>query len=226
MARAALDCKISKTREHERGGTMVHGYHVIWGMYGFWLPNDPRGSWSDFVAHWELLRFGTATHVGTKPEWITPARSNWRCAARSTLKYPAVTLTGEQALSVANGFATLVQKSGLTVWACAIMPEHVHLVIARHRYEVEQMCNLLKGAATKQLKADRLHPQSSFSQDGKLPSMWSEGQWKSYLDSESAIEAAIHYVEQNPIREGKRLQCWSWVTPFAGIHRAGWTTYH
>jgi len=28
---------------------MVRGYHVIFGMYGFWLPNDPRGSWSDYV---------------------------------------------------------------------------------------------------------------------------------------------------------------------------------
>ena len=26
---------------------MVHGYHVILAAYGFWLPNDPRGSWSD-----------------------------------------------------------------------------------------------------------------------------------------------------------------------------------
>lgn len=29
---------------------MVLAYHVIFGAYGFWLPNDPRGSWSKFVA--------------------------------------------------------------------------------------------------------------------------------------------------------------------------------
>jgi len=28
---------------------MIVGYHVIFGMYGFWLPNDPSGSWSEFV---------------------------------------------------------------------------------------------------------------------------------------------------------------------------------
>ncbi len=37
---------------------MIVGYHIIFGMYGFWLPNDPRGSWSDFVGSWELYRFG------------------------------------------------------------------------------------------------------------------------------------------------------------------------
>jgi len=28
---------------------MVLGTHLILTAYGFWLPNDPRGSWSDFV---------------------------------------------------------------------------------------------------------------------------------------------------------------------------------
>jgi hypothetical protein len=36
---------------------MVIASHVIVGMYGFWLPNDERGSWSDFIGSWELLRF-------------------------------------------------------------------------------------------------------------------------------------------------------------------------
>src|SRR5690348_2721389 len=35
--------------------------HVIISAYGFWLPNDPPGSWSDFVAAWELFRYGRAT---------------------------------------------------------------------------------------------------------------------------------------------------------------------
>src|SRR4051812_43899841 len=34
--------------------SMIVGYHVIFSTYGFWLPNDPRGSWSDFVGSWEL----------------------------------------------------------------------------------------------------------------------------------------------------------------------------
>lgn len=40
---------------------MVHGYHVVLAHYGFWLPNDPRGSWSEFVASWEIARFGKTT---------------------------------------------------------------------------------------------------------------------------------------------------------------------
>ena len=40
--------------------------HIILTTYGFWLPNDPRGSWSDFVAAWELLKYGKATKVTTR----------------------------------------------------------------------------------------------------------------------------------------------------------------
>src|SRR6478672_12031943 len=37
---------------------MVIATHVIISAHGFWLPNDPRGSWSDFVGAWELFRYG------------------------------------------------------------------------------------------------------------------------------------------------------------------------
>ena len=45
---------------------MVLAYHVIFSIYGFWLPNDPRGSWSEFVGAWELVRYGTSTKTNTR----------------------------------------------------------------------------------------------------------------------------------------------------------------
>jgi REP element-mobilizing transposase RayT len=203
---------------------MIHGYHVIWGTYGFWLPNDPRGSWSDFVYSWELARFGRATksmdRVGVEPQ----AYASWRSAARQALRYPPVTLSGHQALAVGQGFGRFARKSGLVVWACSILPEHVHLVLARHRYKIEQAANLLKGEATRQLLEMNEHPMKRFqhSQEDRLPSVWGE---KVYLDSEDAIENAIRYVEENPERENKPRQHWDFVTPFGGLGQSGWTTY-
>ncbi len=45
---------------------MVLGDHVVLGMYGFWLPNGPRGSYSDFVWANDLRKFGAATKVKTR----------------------------------------------------------------------------------------------------------------------------------------------------------------
>ena len=207
---------------------MIHGYHVILGLYGFWLPNDPRGSWSDFVASWELAKFGRATKSIERNEIDLPKWEAWRSAALQSLKLPPVQLSGIQAQGVGTGFANGVRKSGLTIWACSIMPEHIHLVIARHTYKVEQICNLLKGEATKQLRKLSLHPRLNMEQQpgGKLESMWAEHQWMVYLDCVEAIEAAIRYVEENPEKEGKPRQKWSFVTPFRGIDKGGWTTYH
>jgi REP element-mobilizing transposase RayT len=138
-----------------------------------------------------------------------------------------VSLSGAQIEVVAAGFATGIQKSRYTIWACSILQEHVHLVVARHTYHVERICNLLKGEATKQLKAHSLHPMARFEQPNrKVPSLWAENQWKVYLDTEAAIDGAIRYVEDNPGKEGRPAQKWPFVTPFAGISRSGWTTYH
>ena len=45
---------------------MVLASHVLMSAYGFWLPNDQRGSWSDYIRKWELLWYGPATKVTTR----------------------------------------------------------------------------------------------------------------------------------------------------------------
>ena len=206
---------------------MIHGYHVIFGAYGFWLPNDPRGSWSDFVHAWELVRFGRSTKSLDRVE-IAPAEyAAWRAETLQALTYPPVSLDGEQARAVGEGFAKFCSKNRLGIWACSILPEHVHLVLGRHRYKMEIAANLLKGAATKRLKEVGMHPMAMYEQeDGRIPHMWAAHQWIAFLDSEQAIENAIKYVEANPSKEGKRPQAWKCVIPFTGIINGGWVTYH
>lgn len=43
----------------------VLAYHLILSAYGFWLPNDPRGSWSEVVRSPDLMEYGEATKVDT-----------------------------------------------------------------------------------------------------------------------------------------------------------------
>ena len=204
---------------------MIHGYHVIFGADGFWLPNDPRGSWSNIVAAWELLKFGPATK-GIERIELTPEQDSLRKEAKKSLKYPPVQFTGLQARTVGVGFSVALTKSNLTIWRCSILPEHVHLVIARHTFKVEYIVGLLKGEATKQLKAQELHPlKHANGPNAELPTPWNSRCWKVYLDSDEAIENAIHYVDQNPVKEGKRVQHWSFESPYRGLD-PGWVKYH
>jgi REP element-mobilizing transposase RayT len=208
---------------------MIHGYHVILPMHGFWLPNDPRGSWSDFVRRWEIVRFGKATKSLGRRELLelSSFELQQQAAAKQAMKYPPVSIDDYQTVAIASGFADMVRKSNYTVWACSILPDHTHLVIARHTYKVEQIVNLLKGAATRQILKEGRHPLAAHAQPGERPPrMWAAHEWKVFLDSEQGIEDAIRYVEDNPEKEGKPKQHWSFVTPFAGIPQGGWMTYH
>lgn len=194
---------------------VVLGYHIIISCYGFWLPNDPRGSWSSSVRKWELFRYGgPATIVKTRRSVASRSHDRQqRIAAKQLLKYPPVTLNGEQARSVAIGFGEAVTRGGYIALACAVMPDHAHLVIARDGRLSEQVRSHLKRAASTRLHADGLHPLATYQRGSKSPpTPWSRGGWQVYLNSNDDVQRAVTYVEQNPIREGLNRQRWSFVT--------------
>jgi REP element-mobilizing transposase RayT len=194
---------------------MVIASHVIFGTYGFWLPNDPRGSWSDWVYSWDLFRYGgPATKVNDRRSHASdPHNINARQNRKQHLKYPPVILDGYQALSIVKGFASISRRSGYQIYACAILPEHIHLVIGRHDYHVEQIVRRLKQEAGLQLKKDNLHPFADLiGKRGAVPSVFGGGLWKCFIDSPEHLDNAIAYVQKNPLKEGKKLQQWSFVS--------------
>ncbi len=196
---------------------MVLAYHVIFSAYGFWLPNAPRGSWSDFVRAWELFRAaGPATKVTTRRSVAGVGHDRAaRRRAKEALRYPAVVFDGHQALSIAHGFAKMVEKAEYRIYACSILPEHVHLVPGRYRYSAETMVRLLKAEATAELIRDGRHPLAAHPlRDGSLPSPWARNCWKVFLNELEDITRAIAYVEGNPVKEGKRPQRWSFVVRY------------
>src|ERR1051326_6325862 len=105
---------------------MILAFHVIVTAYGFWLPNDPRGSWSTWIRQWELLRFGPATKVTTRRSLASRAHSlKERLEAKESLMYPPVNFSGLQCREIGRGFADAIESAGYKIWACSIMPEHL-----------------------------------------------------------------------------------------------------
>ena len=194
----------------------VLAYHVTFCTHGFWLPNDPRGSQSAVVRAPHLQPFGPATPTGGRESAAhRPHDAAKRQRAKKELVYPEVVFTGRQALSVGRGFAARTAKSGYVIHACAILPCHVHMVIARHSYSIEQVVRLLRQQATCRLLEDDLHPFAALrTSAGRLPSVWAEDFWKVFLFTTEEIRQRISYVEENPLKEGKPRQHWSFVTPF------------
>lgn len=195
------------------------GMHLIFSTYGFWLPNDPRGSGSTRVRTWHVYDAGgEATKVSTARSVATrPHDRRLRLQAKQALKCPPVFLTGLQARAVARGIAAICPKVQLVIHACAIMPDHVHVVVARHPFDGDQIMACLKRAGTRGMNEAGLHPLHSYPRaSGKLPCPWAAGGRKVFLKTAADMVGRIRYVEQNPIRAGFKPQRWSFVVPYVG----------
>jgi hypothetical protein len=197
----------------------VHGVHLCWGTYGFWLPNDPRGSGSREVFADHLKPFGDATFVGDRKR--SRARQGHdrtlRRAAKQSLMRPAVLFDGDQARCVAVAFGELLAELDIPVWACAVLPDHVHLVVGPSAIHGDVLSQRLKGRATKALVAAGLHPfLGELDDDGQVPKCWQEKQWPVCKFDPPSVRQAIRYVEDNPLKEGKRRQTWSFVIAYTG----------
>lgn len=195
---------------------MILGYHFIFSAYGFWLPNDPRGSWSDVVREYEIAFFGPATKINTtRSVAATKHDHTKRLAAKKALRYPPVLFTGEQAKVVAQGFATACCEANYRAIAFAIMPDHAHLLLEQHPKQVDQIASHLKAKATRALTDAQLHPMSQYPMaSGRFPSPWARNHWRVFVTQESQMHVAMKYVNDNPAKAGLRPQRWSFVRPY------------
>src|SRR3972149_3192640 len=144
-----------------------------------------------------------------------PHNQTLRESAKQQLKYPAVHFDGRQALAIASGFTEAIAEHGYRLFACSILPEHVHVVVERCDRHIEHIVTHLKSKATQQLNIENRHPLSCFSNNrGVIPTPWSAKCWKCFLNTDADITRAIQYVETNPIKEHKRPQHWSFIIPW------------
>ena len=186
-------------------------FHAIVSAYGFWLPNDPRGSWSNYVGSSDLYHSGgAATKVSTTRSLAQKPHNQFqRRAVKAKLKYPPVRFSGRQALSIAKGFEHVADQSGYTVLALAIMPTHTHLVIGDCERKPTRLVGHLKRGATDRMIQDGLHP--CFQDERITHTCWAKQSWTVYLDTEAQVRRTIRYVDDNPVKDGLPRQQWAFV---------------
>ncbi|HEY2414493.1 MAG TPA: hypothetical protein VGI40_19765 [Pirellulaceae bacterium] len=139
----------------------VIAYHIIFGAYGFWLPNDPRGSMSKYVFAPRLQPFGPPQRVREDTSLTTGEAAKLQ-AMRRELRFPPVRFSSRQITIIACAFGDIVQELGLVFYAAALMPDHVHIVAARQGIYAETIVGYLKRAASRELRKKRMHPLAHF----------------------------------------------------------------
>jgi len=66
---------------------MVAGYHLIWTVYGYWLPNDPRGSTSSEVRIASIKALGPLHYGRKKQQPVSATIREFHEKARAVLKH-------------------------------------------------------------------------------------------------------------------------------------------
>jgi REP element-mobilizing transposase RayT len=187
---------------------MVAGFHLIWTAYGWWLPNDPRGSSSHEIRVEPIAGLGDL-HYGRKSQ--QPSSKEIRTfyvEARDVLKHPLLTLDEDERNLVAQSFENVIVDRKYTCYACAVMPDHVHALIRKHRDRAEDMIGNLQRASRDKLieegKRAPTHP------------VWGGPGWKVFLYTEADFCRVEEYVWQNPIKAGLPAQTWPFVKKYDG----------
>jgi REP element-mobilizing transposase RayT len=194
---------------------MVLAYHLVWVAYGWWLPNDPRGSMSDSIKRDILSELGNL-HNGRKR--IQPAGRAIREfyeRAKDLLLHDLLTFSDTEMGMIAHAFAETIKAQRYSCYACAIMPDHIHMVIRKHRHRAEDMIihfqRASKDAVMLMNKRHPLHP------------VWGGPGWKVFLNTPQDIERTIKYVQDNPTKAKLPAQSYEFVTKYDGwpFHKGG-----
>jgi len=137
---------------------MVLAHHLILTGYGHWLPNDPRGSMSKDVSSHPLRPLGER-HFGRKLEQPSLTElKDFHKRAREVLMYPVLWFDAPHRDALRDEMGLVVRGHRMTCYACAVLNNHVHILIRKHKLDGNQMLELLKERLSKSLRAADLVP--------------------------------------------------------------------
>ncbi|HEX4132139.1 MAG TPA: hypothetical protein VHZ24_19065 [Pirellulales bacterium] len=192
-------------RTHQR---TIIAHHVILHGYGHWLPNDPRGSGSDEVRNEALEALG-AIHHGRKP--VQPPRGEVRefyRRAEPKLEFPLLWFDAAKRQALGDSCRELVRLRPYTVWAAAVMKNHVHLCVRRHRNTgAEIWRDFAENLRTALLRFDDVPGEHR---------IWSNRPYAVFLYAPDDVRRVKKYIEENPAKSGLPAQSWAFVTPYDG----------
>lgn len=187
---------------------MIAGFHLVWTAYGWWLPNDPRGSSSHEIRVERIAELGELHH-GRKA--VQPPGSDIRefyDRAREVLQHELLRFSSTEVAVIAAAFRETILRERYTCYACAIMGDHVHCLIRKHKHHAETMIENLQAASRAALIDAECRPPEH--------PVWGGPGWKVFLSTRDDMWRIVRYVEQNPIKAGRPAQTWDFVKPYDG----------
>jgi len=98
----------------------------------------------------------------------------------------------------------VVRGKNLTCYACAVLANHVHLLVRRHRIKAQEMIPMFMTAGRDALigggRCTHDHP------------VWSRDFYVRYEDTPKAVHTTINYISRNFAKHRITPQTWDFIT--------------
>jgi REP element-mobilizing transposase RayT len=187
---------------------MIAAYHLVWTVYGYWLPNDPRGSMSHTIRNPVVAELGDIHYGRKRIQRTGRVLRDFHDAAQRVLQYRLLDFSTAEVEAIATAFGNVIASRAYTCYGCAIMPDHVHILVRKHRYVAEAMIERLQDesriAVLGLCKRGASHP------------VWGGPGWKVYLETREDIVRTIRYIDGNPRKSRLPPQTWPFVKRYDG----------
>jgi REP element-mobilizing transposase RayT len=187
---------------------MIIGHHLIWTLYGHWLANDRRGSGSHEFYDEKFAPLGPIYH-GRKPRHLQPSRrelKEFHKQAEPLLNFPRFWVDEAKRQAITDAFAKVIAERKYTVWACAILSNHAHIVIRVHRDDALRMWHAFAEESRTRLRL--------FADIGAGHPVWSSRPYKVFLRTPDEVRSRVQYVEFNPEKEGLPAKQYDFVQSY------------
>lgn len=211
---------------------MIVGFHLLWTAYGCWLPNDPRGSLSKEVVIPDIAELGPHHYERKKQQPTSTEIREFYNRANEVLKFELLKFNALEVTAIARGFANAITTRKYTCYACAIMPDHVHILIRKHRDSAEMMIDELQNFSrdavhklyqpevsslrnsNQDLSYRKNEPSNTPHRRNPDHPVWGGRGYRVFLNNIADVNRTIKYINENPIKIGQPQQSWPFVTAY------------
>ena len=185
---------------------MIIAHHIILTGYGHWLPNDPRGSLSRKIRQTKFQALGEIHYGRKKDQPSIQELQTFHAEAKKHLNHEVLWFNNAKRQAVGKALGQFIIRSGLTCYACAVLRNHAHMLIRRHKLDATEMIIQAKQTSQKILVEQRVvvdsHP------------VWSGDIFTAYKDAPNAVRSAIKYIAANCDKHKITRQTWDFVIPY------------
>jgi hypothetical protein len=194
---------------------VIIGLHHVISGYGFWAVNDLRGSGSIEIRQEKFEELGP---ILPGRQSIQPTREELRAFHREVeerLDHPLFWFDERARIVIAQAFARVAKECNYTIWACAILRNHAHLLTRVHKDDHLTQWGAFADGAREALRAAGLcapdHP------------VWSLRPYTVFLNQPIEVHGRVDYIGKNPEKEGLARQDWEFVREYNGwpLHKRG-----